>query len=270
MLVFVHINKSGGNTMSHILRSSYGFHHCQVESCHDGWKSKPFSAEDLQRLRILYPHLKSIGGHHIVGYVELPENGTKLEYFTFMRDPVKRCASRFQFNVHSRGRKDLVFEEWIQLDKHQNLATKWIAGKECVNEAIRIIQEKEIFTCLTENFDESIVMLKGLIANDLNISYKRVNVAGDNTLARNLLENKRTRQMIFEAQCLDLELYTYVSRELYTTYQREYGPSLKADVARFRQTQDNDFNYWNMTLCRLKHYLVYKPLLYLYRKGVHF
>jgi hypothetical protein len=39
----------------------------------------------LQRLRKLYPHLKSIAGHRVTGYVDLQENGTKFNYFSFMR-----------------------------------------------------------------------------------------------------------------------------------------------------------------------------------------
>ena len=36
----------------------------------------------------------------------------------------------------------------------------------------------------------------------------------------------------------------------------------------YLRTRRNTFNYANLTLCRLKHYLLYKPLLYLDRKGV--
>ena len=268
MLVFIHINKTGGNTVSHILRSSYGLRHCQVEPWHAPWTDPPFSAYDLQRLSRFYPNLKSIAGHRIFGYVDLPENGTKFRYFTFMRDPLKSCVSRFQYKVQLSRKKNLVFEEWIQQDWTRNHQTKWIAGVADVEEAIRIIRDKNIFVGLTERFDESMVLLKALMANDLNISYKPVNVARNNTLAKSLLETESTRQMLIESQKADLELYNFVKQELYPTYQREYGPSLEADVARYRQTQSNKFNYWNLTVCRLKHYMLYKPLLYLHRRGV--
>lgn len=268
MLIFIHINKTGGNTVSHILRSSYGIRHCPVEPWHGLWGGPPFSADDLQRLRKFYPNLKSIGGHRVTGYVDFQPNGTELRYFTLMRDPLKRCASRFQFNVQSRGKKDLVFEEWIQQDYARNLATKWIAGVEDVAEAIRIIKAKNIFVGLTERFDESMVLLKALMANDLNISYKPVNTARDNTIAKGLLANESTRQILVEAQKSDLELYNYVTQELYPVFQQEYGPSLQADVADYQRTRRNDFNNWNLTLSRLKQYMLYKPLLYLNRKGV--
>ncbi len=106
------------------------------------------------------------------------------------------------------------------------------------------------------------------MANELNISYRRVNVARSNTLAESLLSTESTRQMLIEANQADLELYSFVTQELYPSFQREYGPSLEADVARYRQTRGNGFNYLNLTLSRLKQYLVYKPLLCLHRRGV--
>ena len=268
MLAFIHMHKTGGTTLSHILRSSYGLRHCQVEPWHARSTGPPFSNHDLQRLRRVYPNLKSIAGHRITGYVDLGANGTEFKYFTLMRDPLKLCASRFQYKVQVSRKKNLVFEEWIHQEWPQNHQTKWIAGKADVAEAIRIIQQKNIFVGLTERFDESMVLLKALVANDLNISYRRVNVARKNTIKERLLSTESTRQMLIEAQKADVELYDFVRQELCPTYEREYGPSLEGDVARYRETQRNNFNYWNLTLCRLKHYTLYTPLLHLYRRGV--
>jgi len=268
MLVFIHINKTAGRTVRYILRSSFGFRHCEVEPWHAEWADTPFSTPDLRRLRKLYPNLQSIGGHRVTGHVDLQENGTEFKYFTFMRDPLKTCASRFQYNVQYRGKKQLVFEEWIQQEWPRNHQTKMIAGVADVDQAIRIMQDKQIFVGLTERFDESMVLLKALMANGLNISYKPVNVARDNTLAKNLLETKSTRQMLIDANQADLELYNFVREALYPTFQQEYGPSLAEDVARYRQTERNHFNYRNLTLSRLKQFMLYKPLLYLYRRGV--
>ena len=267
MLVFIHINKTAGRTIRYILRSSFGLRHCEVEPWHGAWADPPFSTRDLRRLRTIYPQLESIAGHRVTGYADLQENGTNFRYFAFMRDPLKTCASRYQYNVQYRGKKDLVFEEWIQRDWARNHQTKMIAGVADVDEAIRIIQAKNIFIGLTERFDESLVLLKALIANQLNISYRRVNVARNNTLAESLLATEHTRQLLMDANQADLALYNFVRQELYPAFQREYGPSLEADVAQYRQTRNDDFNRWNLTLSRLKQFMVYKPLLYLYRRG---
>lgn len=268
MLVFIHCNKTGGTTLTHMLRSNFGLRHCQVEPWHASWTGDPFSASDLQRLRRYYPSLKSIAGHRITGHVDLEDNGAKFKYFTLMRNPLKLCASRFQYRVQKTGRKHLVFEEWIQQDFTHNHQTKWMAGVEDAAEAIRIIKEKNIFVGLTERFDESMVLLKSLVANELNISYKRVNVAPKNEIKDRLLSTDSTRQMLVESQLADLELYNYVEQELFPTYQREYGASLEADVASYKQTQSHGFNQRNLQLSRMKQYMLYKPLLYLYRRGV--
>ena len=65
MLVFVHMHKTAGTTVSHILRSNYGLDHCQVEPWHARWTGPPFSGQDLQRLRRFYPNLRSIAGHRV-------------------------------------------------------------------------------------------------------------------------------------------------------------------------------------------------------------
>lgn len=258
MLVFIHINKTAGRTVRYILRSSFGVRHAEVEARRIDGKKQSFSSADLHSLRKLYPKLESIAGHSVTGNVNLQENGTHFGYFTFMREPLKTCASRFQYNVQYRGHKDLNFEEWIQKEWTRNNQTRMICGEVDVNQAIRNIQEKEIFVGLTERFDESMVILKGLMANQLDISYKHVNVAKSNNLAQELLANEQTRQLLIEANRVDLELYNYVIQELYPSYRREYGPRLEADVAEYQRTRHNTFNYWNLTMSRLKQYLVYK------------
>ena len=268
MLVFIHINKTAGSTVRYILRSTFGINHCEVEPWHAQWTDPPFSTQDLQRLRKLYPHLESIGGHRVTGYVDLQENGAQLKYFTFMRDPLKTCASRFQYNIQYRKKKNLVFEEWIQKEWTRNHQTKMIAGVPDVNKAIRIIQDKNIFVGLTERFDESMVLLKALVADNLNISYKPVNVARKNALAERLLSTESTRQMLIEANQADLELYNFIKKEHYPAFQREYGPNLERDVVDYQQGRENNFHSRNITLSRLKQYLIYKPMLYLHRRGV--
>jgi len=270
MLVFIHIQKTAGRTVRYILRSSFGLRHCEVEPWHAQSTGPDFSSHDLQRLRRFYPNLESIAGHRVTGYVDLQENGTEFKYFTFMRDPVKLAASYFQYKVQERGFKDLVFEEWVGREWPRNRQTKMIAGVTDVSEAIRIIQAKHVFVGLTERFDESMVLLKALIANQLNISYKPVNVARNNTLAEQLLATESTRQMLIEANQADLALYNFVRQELYPTYQQEYGLALEEDVVRYQQTRDNNFNYTNLTLSRLKQHVLYKPLLYLHRRGITF
>lgn len=260
MLAFVHTPKTAGQSVGWMLRSSFGVRHCDVEP----WRAprpEPFLPDDLRRLRRFYPRLSSIAGHRVVPYVGLEQVSPRIKYFMMLRDPLKRCASFFQYATQKQGR-DLVFEEWI---KRQNDAqTRQIASTVDVDAALQVIQEKNVFIGLVERFDESLLLFKALVANDLNIAYEPRNVAADDKLGQRLLTSERTRQMLFEVNRADLELYAYVKNELYPSYRREYGPRLNEDVVRYRQNRGK-LNRRNVILNRLYRNLVYKPALKLYR-----
>ena len=267
LLVFVHINKTAGTTVRYILRSSYGARHCDVEPWRGPWSDPPFSTPDLQRVRRLYPRLTSIAGHRVSGYIDLEEPGTEFRYLTFLREPVALCASRFQYRIDHRKRTDLPFEAWIQKDWVRNAQTQRIGGTADATDAISMIARKEMFVGLTEAFDESVVLLRALRAPDLDIRYAPVNVAKGSRIARDLLDDPHTRAMIVEANQADLELYRHVREELFPTMQREFGPSLAASVAAFRDGQTRRFNRRHLAMSGLKQRLVLRPAMRLYRRS---
>src|SRR5207249_3880510 len=82
-----------------------------------------------------------------------------------------------------------------------------------------------------------IVLLRALRAPDLDIRYAPVNVAKSSRIAKDLLDDPRTRAMIVEANQADLELYRHVKEELFPAMERGYGPSLADSVAAFRDGQ---------------------------------
>lgn len=266
MLVFVHINKTAGTTMRYILRSSFGSKHCDVEPWQGTEDGSPFSSDDLRRLRAIYPRLSSIAGHRITGYVDLDEEGTEFSYFTFLRDPLRMCASRFQYHVDHRQKKQLVFEEWIQRDWLRDAQTKRIAGTANVEDAIRVIKQKAMFVGLTERFDESIILLKGLRARDLDLDHKSANVARRNTLADELLSDKRARAALTDANRADLALYAYVTDELFPAQRREYGPTLDDALADHSRRSRGGWNRRKLVASRAKQHALYRPLLKLYRR----
>jgi len=265
MLVFVHINKTAGSTVRYILRSSYGSRHCDVEPWHSARDDRPFSTQDLRRLRRIYPRLASIAGHRVTGHTELREHGTEFAYFTILRDPLKLCASRFQYHIDHRKKTHLVFEEWIRQDWLRNAQTQRIAGTQNADDAIRIIGEREMFVGLTERFDESMVLLKALRAGDLDIGYSPVNVAKKSSIASELLADERSREALVDANGADLALYEYVTRELYPGFERDFGDGLADAVADYRRDRPQSFNRRKLTVSRVKRHGLYRPLLRLYR-----
>ena len=264
MLAFIHINKTAGSTVRYILRSSYGSRHCDVEPWDAAWDETPFSGDDLRRLRRIYRNLASIAGHRVTGYADLAVDGIPLDYFTFLRDPLRMCASRYQYHVDHR-KKTVEFEEWIQRDWLRDAQTKRIAGTANALDAIELIRRKNIFVGLTERFDESLVLLKALRAHDLDISYERVNVARRTSLADELLSDPRSRDALVDANRADLELYRHARDELFPAAERAYGSSLAESAAELQQRSGRAWNRRNLAACRLKQRLVYKPALRLYR-----
>jgi len=251
VLVFIHINKTADSTVRYILRSSYGMRHCEAEPWRAAWDG-PFTAADLHGLRRIYPRLASIAGHRLTGCVDLDGAGRDLRYFTFLRDPLKLTASRFQYHVEHRGMRDLVFEEWVQREWLRNPQTRQIGGTARVEDAIRTIENKGIFVGLTERFDESVLMLKCLRAPDLDIRYTPVNVAKSSRLAQELLADPRAREAIVAVNVADVALYEYAKTELYPAIVREYGGSLEAALSDLRAQGSGSFS---------------RPLLRLHRKA---
>ena len=264
LLVHVHITKTGGSTLNHILRSSYGMRHCPVEP----WDSRsahiPFTVEDLRKVRRLYPRLRSIAGHRV--FVDLSDGGIEADYVALIRDPVKACASRFQHKVETTGNWDYAgFEEWIQQDWIRNRHTKAIVGSDDVDAAMRLIREKNIFVGLTERYDDSMLLLRQRLAPDLNISYRPVNVASKRSVSKSLLSDEGRRAMIEEAQASDIELLRRVKEELWPEYLENYGPTFEDDLAEYSGSR-GDFNDLNIFMSRVKAHAVYKPALYLHRR----
>ena len=203
MLAFIHTQKAAGTTLSWILRSSYGLRHLGVDTWrglpHQKGVALPFRASELRYTLKFMPYLKSIHGHRVQPYADLDQVCPDIRYFTFMREPLAQCASWYQHLVQTQGRIDLTFKEYLQNPWVHNRQTQILAGTQDVNDAIRIIQKKAIFVGLVEHFDESLILLKAFVANDLGINYERRGTAPKNQIAKALLADKQTRQMLSKA-----------------------------------------------------------------------
>ena len=273
MLAYIHVAKTGGQSVAVMLRSSYGLHHCDAAFLAERKVTDPFdvkfvvpkfTADDFRRLRRYWPRMKSISGHPIALWSGLEQVEPDTQYFTFVREPLARGASHFQY--HMRNDKPcLDWEGWGNWEVHQNHQVKMFCRQVDADEAIRQIKAKKVFVGLTERFDESLVLCRQLCAQDLNIAYIRTNTAKDNSVARQLLSDSGTREQIRTMYQADLELYEFVAHELYPTYQKEYGPNLDRDVQEFRAQRLSAVNRRNIWLNRAYNRLVFKPLQKSYR-----
>lgn len=262
MIAFAHIPKTAGITVNKLLRRSFGLHHCDVEV----WTRRDYvgvyySAQDHRKTLRLYQKLRSIAGHQIKPHSDLKTHFPGVRYFTFLRDPITRTASHYQYTVQRMG-EEAPFEKWITRDEFHNMQTKHIAGCDDLGLAIKILNEECFFVGLIENFDESLVMLQKKVDDDrFDIRYVRENVAPSSAIKKGLLGDPATRGLLEEVNQTDQQLYDYVRRELYPKQKDEIGETLASEVESFRSSNTLPTVNLNAMANLIKRNLLYKPLL---------
>jgi hypothetical protein len=233
MLAFIHIRKTAGSTIDMILRQSFGMRHCRVRHGRRRAGRPVIAAREVRRCRWVYWGLECVSGHGIVPYSDLPALDNGMQYFTWLREPLTRCASDYQFRV-VRGGLQQPFDEWINTDVARNQQTKKLAGTEDAAAAIEILEKRVGFVGLVERFDESLVMLRRWYQpRHLDIRYASKNVASDSSHKRRLLSQPATREKLADANREDLKLYQYVLEHTSPKQIRDYGAALQADVSEF-------------------------------------
>lgn len=205
--------------------------------------------------------MKTVSGHGIVPYSDLHLADPGIRFFTFLRDPLARCASDYQFRVQ-RGGMQMPFEHWIETDVARNQQAKKLAGVEDAAAAIASVEACIPFVGLVERFDESLVLLrKWSQPAGLDIRYRSKNVAHDSSIKKKLLTDTETREMLIAANREDQKLYDYVSQSVFPNQVQDYGDSFAAAVEDFEGTNEPRPVYPRQLLSMLVREMVYKPLV---------
>ena len=242
MLAVVHIHKTAGTTLAGILKQSYGARHCHVYS--EDPDAAFYSAHDLRRLKErFYPRLDSMHGHDIRVYGDLEAEEPDIEYLTFLRDPIERCASHYQYDVQVGG-VDLPFEEWITHDAVRDRMTRHIAGPDAAASDAITMLGRISFVGLQHRFDESLVLMQRRLGVP-DIRYARKWVAPSNEIKKRLLSDPESRRMLESVNREDVALYRHVLDEVYPKQVAEYGPGLDAAVA-WLQRKNLRMSKWRM------------------------
>jgi hypothetical protein len=231
-IAVVHVHKTGGTTLSSVFKRSFGGRHCSVVSTNPG--APFFDAAQLREMRPWYPRLHSIMGHDVKVYGDLDSVAPNLRYVTFLRDPVVRCASHYQYDVQVGG-VDLPFEEWITHEVSPNRHTRHLAGPNATaDEAIALLEKRFSFVGLIERYDESLVMMRrALEVRDVRYAKRWTAPADD--IKRRLLEDPMSLELLRRANEDDLQVYRHVVDEIYPRQQAAHGPTLDDEVTGFRE-----------------------------------
>jgi hypothetical protein len=262
LIANIHVMKTGGQTMCDILRQSFPGRHCDVQV------KGVATADDLRFARRLYPRLRSIAGHGIVPLSNLADACDSIRFFAFLRDPVERCVSHYQY----RRNKDEVsdFEPWLEkfanyqvrfLSRTHTQPDPWAVPPDA-DRAIEAIEGHVGFVGLQERFDESLVMLRRWVDDpEFDVEYRARNVAAKSTIRKQLLGDPRIVDLIKSHHVEDEKLYRYVRETVYPRQLAQYGPALADDVAALRaKLPAPQRRVIARALASVKRGLIYKPL----------
>jgi hypothetical protein len=226
------------------------------------------TSHDLRLARRFYPGLKSIAGHGVVPLGNLAPACDSIRYFLFLRDPVERCVSHYQYRRNKDETSD--FEPW--LEKYANYQSRfllrtrgpggsWPAVADAAR-AIEVIERHVGFVGLQERFDESLVLLARWVGDPaFDIAYRARNVASSSGIRGHILGDPRTVDMIRRYHVEDEKLYRHVRDVLYPRQAAQYGATLEADVADLRsRLPAPQRRILSRSLAAVKRGILYKPV----------
>ena len=281
MYAFVHIERTGGSTVISILRRSFGTGHCDIRlplarrsndrPQHQLDHRVPVDAEVLRRVRRVYPNLKGIAGHNVKPYGDLCVSNPEIRFFTFLRDPAARLRSHF-LNARLADHGPQEFDRWITATWVHNWQTKMIAGEPNAQKAIELLCTCVEFVGLTEQFDESVLLLgQWLQEPRFRPTYRRINQLRDkhplHEVARlqrdtRYLDSDPARTRIQEALCEDQKVYDFVATTIFPRQLAAYQGKLESNLRWLRQRNRCASRLAEPLWSSVVRNYVYKPLLH--------
>lgn len=148
IIAFCHVPKTGGTTITNVLREVYGLSHCRVIAS----TGDAVTARDLALAAKLTPRLRVVSGHGLLPHVDYGAIGGRLRWLAMLREPAERFHSQYRHVVRA-GRTPLTFAEWCAAHgaRRGNLLVRWMAGALDVDLAKRIAAER--FTAIGDQAD---------------------------------------------------------------------------------------------------------------------
>lgn len=252
-IAFVHLMKTGGQTMRAILRKNFGAGHCDMLLFEE---TRP---RDWRWIQLCYPRLASISGHGMVtGLADFEQRFPRARYFTILRNPIDRAISHYQFLLNG-GHHVPAFSDWLR--ENANYMTRKLAGEINAEKAIETLEEKIGFVGFVETYDESLVMWKRWVdAPSLDITYQSVNRARSDQVRNEILTGETSREKIAALHEADLQVWNHAFSTIKERQRQEYGATLQADLEEFRLDCRSATNQnRGSAAAKLKRNLLYRP-----------
>jgi len=251
VLAFAHIEKCGGTTLIRILRRNFGVDHFDVIP--SSKNSMLIDANDLARVRSLRPKCASIAGHSVRAYSDISAGEYDLQFYTLLRDPIKRYISDYRHFVEVLDYPD-DFSAWLHRDDRCNFQTKAIAGCDDVALAKELLVSRFMLVGLVEQFDGFLLNMReslGPLRFDTRYEISNAAVARNSRQSSSVDFDRYSRQ-ISQRNELDIELYNFVRDSLIPDQASRQGNGAEAPASRWSLFANNWLNF-------LYRNMVYKP-----------
>ena len=221
MLVFFHLEKTGGSSFREMCRSYFGQSNCQMLYGRDSKSTTKeislfYYSNDIQSLS---PNLRA---RKIISYFE--KNNCKFfsshfprkfydelpaDWITvaFFRDPVSRLVSHYN-HWRRAGYIDEDFQSFYRNEKMQNWYAKRMSKEDVFNLS---------FVGITEKFNESI----DIINSSLNITLSPISINKNKFSLKNINTNKLPQSILNDIKSinyLDYELYRIANNRFNIMY----------------------------------------------------
>ena len=146
MIIFLHIQKTGDSSFVSILDRNFSCSNCHAYQT----RREIFSLADFEFVKTAFPRLRSIVGYNLVDPLRF--SVADPFYVTFLREPVARVLSHYQFSV-VKGKNKMTFEESLQKQNHlNNWQVKLMAGGENLDKAKRFCRADGKIRSLASRF----------------------------------------------------------------------------------------------------------------------
>lgn len=247
LLLYIHVPKTAGTTMKMILEWLYPWHQIFWAKSADyvQAKTKKLTETQLENISI-------IAGHSPFGMHNYFPHG-QYQYFTFLREPISRFISQYNFLRRSPGHRlypyirDKGFGLKDFLDngvfRNFNIQTHWLTGidkayfregnqsQEVVNKAINNIERDFAFVGLNDHFDEGLILLKRLFGWSTPF-YAKKNVTSSKDKTAEF--DQELIDQIKEANQMDLQVYEYCQQQFFNKIAQERDDQFEEELARLR------------------------------------
>jgi len=266
MYAFIHIPKTGGSTLRHVLRCSFGASHCDIKVPPARRRDQDWILpRDVRIAKACYPRLAGICGHRVTCFNTLEVAGEPVRYFTFIRDPVQRFLSNYYHDQRDKGLPPSIesLRAFAASPGRRNMISRMLCGEEDGPLAIKQLEENEVFVGLTSRFEESYCMLRHWLGSKKLLSCYMV--CNESPVGLRSARSVYVEQVEIarEANEEDIQVYDAVVGRIFPRQIKSYAGCLAGDVENLRKRNETTVMSSESLWAKGKRSYLYKPMLHI-------